>query len=146
MVGQLPMAIAADGLFPAFFGRLTSTGTPALGMLVSGVLSTALILMNYSQQLVALFTKIILLATLSTLVPYVFCSLAALVLMPGASGTRAAGKGIGAIASLAFVYALVAIGGAGQEVVYLGFLLLIAGLPMYVWVVKKKGASESVTS
>jgi APA family basic amino acid/polyamine antiporter len=140
MVGQLPMAVAADGLFPAFFRRLTSNGTPAIGMLVSGVLSTGLILMNYSQQLVPLFTKIILLATLSTLVPYVFCSLAALVLSPAAPGQPAPAKGIGVIASLAFIYALVAIGGAGQEVVYLGFLLLVAGLPMYVWAVKRRGA------
>jgi len=29
-----------------------------------------------------------------------------------------------------------AIGGAGAEVVYWGFLLLIAGLPVYVWVVR----------
>ena len=45
-------------------------------MIVAGVLSTALIAMNYSRGLVDLFTFIILLATLSTLVPYAFCSLA----------------------------------------------------------------------
>ena len=64
----------------------------------------------------ALFTFIILLATLSTLVPYVFCSLAAFLLgerRPGAPARprRAARR----IAALAFVYALVAVGGAGQR-------------------------------
>ena len=33
----------------------------------------------------------------------------------------------------AFAYALWAIGGAGADVVYWGFLLLMAGLPVYVW-------------
>ena len=36
--------------------------------------------MNFSRGLVELFTFIILLATLSTLVPYTFCSLAAIIL------------------------------------------------------------------
>lgn len=48
------------------------------------------------------------------------------------------------IAALAFVYALVAVGGAGQEVVYLGFLLLLAGLPVYVGVVRQRAAAPTI--
>ena len=83
IVGQLPMAVAQDGLFPRVFGRLSARGTPVVGMLVAGVLSTGLVAMNYSQNLVDLFTFIILLATLSTLVPYAFCSLAGFMLRRG---------------------------------------------------------------
>ncbi|HWK11457.1 MAG TPA: amino acid permease, partial [Vicinamibacterales bacterium] len=77
IVGQVPMAAARDGLFPAVFARVSSRGTPAAGMVIGAVLTTALIAMNYSRGLVQLFTFIILLATLSTLVPYAFCALAA---------------------------------------------------------------------
>lgn len=144
VVGQLPLAAAEDGLFPRAFGRRSRRGTPARGMLISGVLSTFLIAMNYTRGLVDLFTFIILLATLSTLVPYVFCSLAGL-LIPGAAeqgrgaGQRAQGtrtRGMGVVSTLAFVYALGAIAGAGAEVVYWGFLALLAGLPVYVWVTR----------
>ena len=38
------------------------------------------------------------------------------------------------VSSLAFAYALFTIGGAGADVVFWGFLLLLAGLPVYVWV------------
>jgi APA family basic amino acid/polyamine antiporter len=38
------------------------------------------------------------------------------------------------VSTLAFVYAMCAIGGAGPETVFYGFLLLLAGLPVYVWV------------
>ena len=82
VVGQLPLAVAADGLFPRAFGRLSGRGTPALGDDRRGVLASALIAMNYSRSLVELFTFIILLATLSTLVPYTFCSLAGFILRP----------------------------------------------------------------
>jgi APA family basic amino acid/polyamine antiporter len=133
IVGQLPMAIAQDGLFPRIFSRVSTRGTPVTGMIISGALSTALIAMNYSRSLVELFTFIILLATLSTLVPYAFCSLAELMLArKGGSPPLSAGASV--LGVLAFAYALCAIGGAGADVVYWGFLLLMAGLPVYVWV------------
>jgi APA family basic amino acid/polyamine antiporter len=130
IAGQLPMAAAADGLFPPAFARLSSRGTPARAMIIAGGLASALVAMNYSRGLVALFTFIILLCTLSTLVPYAFCSLAVW-LMPGQprpSGTAAL------ISALAFVYAMFAIYGAGAETVFYGFLLLLGGLPVYVWI------------
>ena len=45
-------------------------------------------------------------------------------------------EGATAIAGLAFIYALFAIGGAGADVVFWGFLLLMAGLPVYAWVAR----------
>ncbi|MFN8060181.1 MAG: amino acid permease [Vicinamibacterales bacterium] len=132
--GQMPLAIAEDGLFPVLFARRGASGAPNRGTLLASVLSTALIAMNYTQGLVALFTRIILLATLSTLVPYVFCSLAT---FRTTDGERETTKGR-AVGGLAFAYAMVAVAGAGQEVVYLGFLLLLAGLPVYVWVTRAR--------
>jgi APA family basic amino acid/polyamine antiporter len=128
--GHLPLGAAENRLFPPFFGRLSSRGTPTTGMVIAGVLGSALVAMNYSRGLVELFTFIILLSTLSTLVPYAFCSLAVW-LMPGQpkpTGTAMV------VSILAFVYAMFAIGGAGAETVFYGFLLLLAGLPVYVWV------------
>ena len=133
IVGQLTKATAEDGLFPRVFARTSSRGTPAHGMVIAGVLTSTLIAMNYSQGLVELFTFFILLATLATLVPYVFCSVAALVLHRRTAG-RGLPAGAAVIAGLAFAYSMWAIGGAGADVVYWGFLLLLAGLPVYAWV------------
>jgi APA family basic amino acid/polyamine antiporter len=138
VAGQFPMAVAADGLFPGRLANLSTRGTPAVAMIVSGVLGSLLVAMNYSRGLVDLFTFIILLATLSTLVPYAFCALAVW-LMPGQpvpAGTAAI------VCAVAFVYALFAIGGAGAETVFYGFLWLLAGLPMYVWVVRRRGSAR----
>ena len=75
----------------------------------------------------------ILLATLSTLVPYAFCSLAGFLLARQDPRMKMS-AGAAVIACLAFVYALWAIGGAGADVVYWGFLLLMSGLPVYAWI------------
>jgi len=140
LVGQMPMAMAHDGLFPEAFGRLSSKGTPTRGMIIGATLTTALIATNYTQGLVALFTFIILLATLSVLVPYAFCSLA---VFAGRASDVPLSRGGAAIAVLAFVYAMVAIAGAGAETVYWGFLLLLLGLPVYVWVKRQRGQGRS---
>lgn len=144
IVGQLPLAAARDGLFPAVFARMSARGTPAAGMIIGAILTTALIAMNYSRGLVQLFTFIILLATLSTLVPYAFCSLAPFMLARRRSASLKISEGDAtrmqltaggaAVCAGAFAYSLWAIGGAGADVVYWGFLLLIAGLPVYVFV------------
>ena len=130
IVGQLPLTVSEDGLFPSIFRRRSSTDAPAFGLVIGSILSTTLIAMNYTRGLVSLFTFVILLSTLSTLIPYVFCSLAGFVSRnPGTPGTQV-------ISALAFAYSLWAIGGAGADVVYWGFLLLLAGLPVYVWVIR----------
>lgn len=131
--GQVPLAIAIDGLFPRAFGQMSTRGTPARGLVISSVLTTALIGLNASRGLVELFTFIILLGTLNALVPYAFSSLASLLIKP-----RFAPKGGAAVAILAFAYSLWMIGGAGTEVVYWGFLLLLCGLPVYVWVARAR--------
>ena len=140
--GQIPLAAAADGLFPKVFARVSGNGTPVTGLLISSVLVTLLVAANYTRDLVGLFTFAILLATLSCLVPYLFSSLAEWTLLRqestgggsqmATSRKRKAGPII--VAILAFLYSFWAIAGSGQEAVYWGFLLLIAGVPVFVWV------------
>jgi APA family basic amino acid/polyamine antiporter len=121
--GQLPAPIAADGLFPKVFGRTGRRGTPVFALVLGSVLASLLIAMNFSRGLVSLFTFVIQLSTLSTLVPYVFCSLA---------GFMRGQRSVAGV--IAFLFSMFAIAGAGPEVVFYGFLLLLAGLPIFVWV------------
>lgn len=128
--GQIPYAAAKDGSFPANFGRLSKSGTPVFGIVASGVLATILLAMNYTRGLVGAFTFIILLATLTTLFPYVMCT-AGSFLVSDREGRRRFPWTL--IPVLAFVFSLWAIAGLGRDTVYWGFLLLMAGVPVYVW-------------
>src|SRR5436190_14089294 len=67
IAGQVPLAIAGDGLFPRIFGRVTPRGTPSNALVISSLLTTILIAINASRGLVELFTFIILLGTLNAL-------------------------------------------------------------------------------
>jgi APA family basic amino acid/polyamine antiporter len=141
--GQIPMAMARDGLFPALFAKTRADGTPAVAIVVSSVFVSLLLLFSFTGTLVELFTKTILLATLTAVVPYVFAALTELRFVlsqqdgQGSATTKARAFGALAIPIAAFVYSMWAVIGAGQETVYLGFVLLLAGLPIYVWLKRR---------
>ena len=130
--GQMPRAAALDGLLPSRLARVNARGAPAFGLVLSSSLATILVLMNYTRGLVQAFTFMILLATLATLLPYVFSSMTA-VLLTVRDGVRP-GRALAQllIAVIAFAFSFWAIAGAGRDVVYWGFLLLIVGLPIYI--------------
>jgi APA family basic amino acid/polyamine antiporter len=134
--GQLPLAAAVDGVLPPVFGRLSARGMPVASLVISSVLVTAIVGMNFTKGLVAEFTFIILLATLTTLVPYVF-STGALVLRHVKERRQLSGTQLAsalAVALLAFLYSVWAIVGSGADTVFWGCVLLLAGVPVYTWV------------
>ena len=136
--GQIPRAAARDGLFPARFGRLNSNDAPSVALFVSAGLSSVLILMNYSRGLVAAFTTLILLSTLTTLAPYAVSAAADLTLQRRdiRQGEPVQWQAI-VVAAIALAFSVFAMIGAGIEVLAYGVVLLLAGLPMYMWL--KKG-------
>jgi len=125
--GQTTLAPALDGLFPKSFARLDKRGTPWFGLLLSSLLASALIASNYSRTLVALFTFTILLSTAATLLPYLITVLA----WWRIDNTSRAWRKAVAVGALAFsVWALI---GTGMETLLWGGVLLLAGLPIYLW-------------
>jgi APA family basic amino acid/polyamine antiporter len=135
--GRVPLAAAEDGLFPQPFARVHGESrTPVFGLVASSVLATALMLMNYTKGLVDAFTFVILLATLTTLVPYAYSAAAQAYLYvtePELFERKAFGRDV-AISALAFAYSVWAITGSGKDVIAKGFVLLLAGIPVYVGV------------
>jgi APA family basic amino acid/polyamine antiporter len=142
--GRVPLAAAQDGLFPRSFAQVSGTRkTPVVGLVVSSVLLSVLLGMNYQASLTDTFTKIIILATITTLVPYAFAAAAQLMLMfrepEKFSGRRLAVDAT--VAILAFLYSFWMIYGAGQEYIAQGFLLLLAGIPVYVFMKWRQSAA-----
>lgn len=137
LAGQVPYGAARDGTFPPFFAETSQAGTPVNALIVSSLLSSVLIAMNLSRELVEQFTFIILIATLTSLVPYIFCALVELVLYatdPVRYRPPERLGGLLVLAAVAFLFSIGAIYGAGAEVVFWGFLLLMSGLPVFVWI------------
>ena len=142
LMGQVPMAAAKDRLFPALFGRVSSRGVPAFGIIFSAILATALILVQASGSggFSAFYSLVVNLATMTAVVPYAFCALSV-----GLVAARAAGNGkvpkVSVVEWIAFVFALFTLYGCGAEAVLYGFVLLMLGIPVYVWQVRQQSAA-----
>ena len=129
--GQMPMAAARNHLFPHVFAKENKNGTPALGIMISSVLVSLLTMMNFSNSLADTYKFAILIGTLTCLVAYLFSIVAFFIMDSRQPGIRW-GKMV--VASLAFIYSMWAVIGSGEEIVYWGFILLMAGLPFYAWI------------
>jgi APA family basic amino acid/polyamine antiporter len=133
--GNVALAAAKDNLLPEQFKRLSDSGTPKFAYIVSGLFISALLTLNYTKGLVAAFTFMAMLSTLSTLMAYAFCAVAEFYFLksdqPGPERTRAIGLSIAT-----FTYAFFAIYGAGWEIVFYSFMLILMGMPIYALVKK----------
>ena len=136
LTARVSLAAADDGLFPKRFARVNGEhATPVFGLVVSSVLVSGLVLYGWNQSFVNRFTDVVLLATWMTLIAYAYAAAAEVVLFyrerelfSWAKLTRDT-----VVASLAFAYSLWAIWGSGQEWLAKGFMLLLLGIPVYVW-------------
>lgn len=131
--GQMPMAASRDRLFPEIFKRENKKGIPWVGIVISSVLISGLMMMNFTKGLTDTFTFMILLTTITVLVPYLFsaASYGILVLQNKYWKKESLSKII--LVTLTIFFSLWAMIGSGQETVYWGFIAIVSGIPFYVW-------------
>jgi basic amino acid/polyamine antiporter, APA family len=143
--GQIPYAVARDGLFPKIFTRLSKSGVPIVGLLVSSILTSFLLIRYSDAGLVKQFTFIGQLTIFSTLIPYLYTALSDLVLLALGKEKLSPTQLIRSlfIALIAFSYSVWAIAGSGQDIVFFGTIFTLASLPLYAWVQKYKAIKKS---
>ena len=134
LMGQVPMAAARDNLFPSVFGRLSPRGVPATGIVISAMLATVLVMAQVAggSGFSTIYNLVVSLSTMAAVVPYAFCALAT-----GLVAAYAAGGGpvprLTVIEVIAFVFSVFTLYGCGAEAVLYGFMMLVLGIPVYVW-------------
>jgi APA family basic amino acid/polyamine antiporter len=133
MQGQIPAAAAVDKLFPSVLKTENKFGSPYISIIAGSVFVSFLLLMNFSRSLADTYQFIILLSTMTVLVPYLFSAVSFAILAVRTKQLKWNSATKLMIALLAFGYSMWAVGGSGQETVYWGFLLLMAGVPLYGW-------------
>jgi basic amino acid/polyamine antiporter, APA family len=128
--GEMPLALARDGSFPAWFGKTSSRGTPVRAHLVSSGLVTVLVISNFARSMQALFLFMALLATVAALFLYLVTAPAALKLMK--EGRLPRSNALATTAVVGFFYAIWTLWGAGLEATAWGIVLIGGGLPVYL--------------
>lgn len=129
-------AAGVDGVFPKFFGKVSNkTGAPVNSLIFGSVLVNVLLVMNFQKGMVDTFTFITILATLSYLPVYLLSVAAEMMLsFKGESEFNFKifiKKSI--LPLLAFIYVIWTIYGSGAETVMWGFILMLIGIPVYIY-------------
>ena len=136
--GEVPLALANRGVFPRWFAAVNRRGMPVRAQVAGAVLSVALIAANYTRGLTELFGFVILLATVATLVLYLFGALSALRLMKQGSLQRGS---LLIVTLLGTAYATWTFYGAGLEATGWGAVLLATGIPVFVLMRSRAGSN-----
>ncbi|MFM5931416.1 MAG: amino acid permease [Novosphingobium sp.] len=133
--GEMAWAMARGGVFPRWFAAESVRGTPVRAHVLSSLLLTGIVLLNFQKGMGKLFEFVASVSLASGLVVYLVASLAALKLLRGDRLlTLAALVGAG--------FAIFAETGLGASAVAYGALLILAGLPVYA-LVRSAAASGS---
>jgi APA family basic amino acid/polyamine antiporter len=134
IVGIMPDALAKDKLMPEFFSTKNKAGIPIKTVILSGFLASMLVVMNFSEGLLSAFKTLIMLSTLTVLLPYATSSLAEIIMQTREVNSTTKINWVSfSIAIIALLFATFAIIGSGLMIALQGIILFAAGLPFYFW-------------
>jgi APA family basic amino acid/polyamine antiporter len=132
--GQIPMAAAQDTLFPKIFGKTNTHGAPIWGIILSSILASILMGLNYTKGLIEAFTFMMKLSTLSVLTPYLLSTISFLILERKKEGAISLSKKLLSYTTILFcVWVII---GCGIETISWGVVLLAIGVPFYIKIKK----------
>ncbi|WP_461531578.1 putrescine-ornithine antiporter [Pseudomonas sp. 210_17 TE3656] len=136
-LAQTAKMTADQGLFPHLFSKVSALNAPILGMLVCGVLQTAMALSTISPNASAQFSKLVSLAAVTNLIPYVTALTGLLAIMHKARVGPAVYSRNTLVLLVAVGYSLYALYACGMEAVLGGALVLAFGYLLYGFLAKR---------
>ena len=138
ITSYMPMTMANDRLFPKVFAKKNKKGFPYLSLLLGSILTSFVMTMNYTDGLVDRFEFLILLTTLSTLIPYFFVSVSYILFHVEKRLFKINSFRSVILGLFGSLYSLWAIFGSGIDSIVYGTILLILGIPIYLILKIKK--------
>jgi putrescine:ornithine antiporter len=118
-------------MFPAFFARVTQNGAPISGMIVMGVVQSAMALSTISPTLSEQFSALVNLAVVTNVIPYIIALSALIVMMQKAGVDESTYRRNVAVAVVAMLYSTYAIYASGASAVLGGTVVMAIGFVIY---------------
>jgi len=142
LVGQSAKAAADDGMFPKVFARLNVHGVPGAGLVIVAVLMTIVLFATMSPTLAGQFNRIVDLAVILIIVPYVYAAVAMVKVVHDHHLPRGTFQLYKWIALAAVVYCLWAIIGGDPDTVVHAMVALLISVPLYPFFIRSMEAAK----
>src|SRR5215468_2157470 len=130
-IAQTGKAAADERMFPALFSKVNSLGAPIIGMIVLGIVQSGLALMTISPSLSEQFGKLVNLAVVTNVIPYIIALSALPMMMWAARVPETTYRRNVVIAVVAMLYSTYALYASGKDAVLGG--MLVTAIAFIIW-------------
>ena len=145
-LAQTAKMTADQGLFPKMFSKVSAMNAPIIGMVVCGVLQTLMAMSTISPNASEQFGKLVSLAVVTNLIPYVTALSGLLVIMQKAQVSSAVYTRNVAALMVAMAYSFYALYAAGKDAVFGAMIVLAIGYLLYGFIAKRLADVPAVTA
>ncbi len=133
--GQVPYSAAKEGLFPKIFLKVNKNNVP-VGVIISSILMGIVFILSYQESITQHLKLLIDVSVLAMLLPYFYSVVAYIYLSVTQKKQFSLLKKIffSIIGLTAILYSFIAIISAGQEMVFICFIIFLISVPFYGFV------------
>lgn len=135
-LAQTAKMTADQGMFPKLFAKVTAANAPIIGMIVCGVIQTVMALSTISPNASEQFGKLVGLAAVTNLIPYVTALTGLLVIMHKAKVSPAVYTRNLLVLLVAMAYSYYAIYASGKDAVFGALIVMAVGYLLYGLIAK----------
>ncbi len=128
---------AGEGLFPRLFTRVTARGVPLAGLLTCAVLQSLIALSTLSPNATAQFSKLVNLAAVTNIIPYITSLTGLLVIMYKAQVPLNIFRRNAILMVVAVCYCFYALYASGLEAVFGAALIMALGYLLFGFIAKR---------
>jgi len=126
-LAQVSKAAAEQRMFPKFFAKVTAADAPIVGMLVAGGLQTAMAVSTMSPDATEQFGKLVSLAAVTNLIPYVTSLSALMIIMRKSKVEDSLFNRNVAVLMVAMLYSFYALYASGKDAVFGAMIVMAFG-------------------
>ncbi|MGH8386296.1 MAG: putrescine-ornithine antiporter [Pseudomonas sp.] len=136
-LAQTAKMTADQRMFPSLFSKVSTRGAPIVGMIVCAVLQSLMALSTISPNASTQFAKLVSLAAVTNLIPYVTAATGLLVMMYKAHVSAGVYVRNTTLLLIAVSYSLYALFACGRDAVFGGAIVLAFGFLLYGFLAKR---------
>ncbi|PYC28475.1 putrescine-ornithine antiporter [Aquipseudomonas alcaligenes] len=133
-LAQTAKVTAEQQMFPRLFARVTLLGAPIAGLLANAALQTGMAVSTISPNASEQFGKLVNLAAVTNIIPYITALSALLIIMQKAGVARGVQYRNGAALAVAMAYSFYALYASGTEAVFGGMLVTAVGYLLFGYI------------
>jgi putrescine:ornithine antiporter len=142
-LAQTAKYTAEERMFPQFFSKVSAAGAPIVGMIVAGVLQTLMALSTMSPNASEQFSKLVSLAAVTNIVPYITSVSALLVVMYVSKVSRHTYQFNAISILVAVAYSVYALYASGKDAVFGGMLVMMVAYLLYGFLASRFAVPQS---